>query len=129
MSKPDEQLLPSARERIYRRNFWFFLSDGILFMLALGVIGGNTVIPDFVRASMIRLGMPGYRVLRWEKEHDRFRDPATWPEVSVATSGTHDTDSAVEWWESMPEWEREQLQAVPGLRDVPPCIVRVRTEG
>lgn len=50
------------RERIYRRNFFFFLSDGILFMLALGVIGSTTVIPDFVRRltdSEILIGLAG----------------------------------------------------------------------
>ena len=36
-------------EKIYRRNFAFFLLDGILFIVALGVMGSTTVIPDFVR--------------------------------------------------------------------------------
>lgn len=37
------------RERVYRRNFLFFLSDGILFSVAMGIMGTTTVIPDFVR--------------------------------------------------------------------------------
>ena len=40
---------PSERERIYRRNFVLFLSDGIFFTVAMGLIGATTVIPDFVR--------------------------------------------------------------------------------
>jgi len=36
-------------EGIYRRNFIFFLLDGILFSVAIGMIGSTTVIPDFVR--------------------------------------------------------------------------------
>ena len=50
MTEPNTQILsPSFRERIYRRNFFFFLVDGIFFMVAMGLIGSTTVIPDFVR--------------------------------------------------------------------------------
>jgi MFS family permease len=53
---------PSTQERIYRRNFGFFLTDGILFMLAISLIGGTTVIPDFVRRltdSQVLIGLSG----------------------------------------------------------------------
>lgn len=33
----------------YQRNFKYFLIDGILFAVAMGIIGPTTVIPDFVR--------------------------------------------------------------------------------
>jgi 4-alpha-glucanotransferase len=76
-------------------------------------------VPDFVRASLARIGMPGYRVLRWERQwHEPgqpFRDPAGWPAVSVATTGTHDTDSLAEWWEGMPDDERREFLALPAL--------------
>ena len=72
-------------------------------------------VPDFVRASLTRLGIPGYRVLRWEKDGEVFRDPARWPSVSLATTGTHDTDSLADWWESLPAAERKALLALPGL--------------
>ena len=40
-------------------------------------------VPDFVRASIARLRIPGYKVLRWEREWDApgqpFRDPASLP--------------------------------------------------
>jgi len=36
-------------EATYRHNFPFFLLDGILFTVALGMLGSTTVIPDFVR--------------------------------------------------------------------------------
>lgn len=39
----------SANESVYRRNFVFFLIDGILFTVAMGIIGSTTVIPDFIR--------------------------------------------------------------------------------
>jgi MFS family permease len=39
----------SVHEPIYRRNFFFFLIDNILFNLAMGIIGPTTLIPDFIR--------------------------------------------------------------------------------
>jgi 4-alpha-glucanotransferase len=79
-------------------------------------------VPDFVRASLARNGVPGYRVLRWERHwHDPgqpFRDPPSWPTVSVATTGTHDTDSLADWWDAMPDDEREAFLALPGLARV-----------
>ena len=60
-------------------------------------------VPDSVRASLARLNLPGYRILRWERRwHDEgqpFIPPSEWPAVAVATSGTHDTESMAEWWE------------------------------
>lgn len=73
------------------------------------------VVPDFVRASLTRLGIPGYRVLRWEKDGPVFRDPARWPALSLATTGTHDTDSLADWYERMSPEERGAFLAIPGL--------------
>jgi len=76
-------------------------------------------VPDFVRASLERVGVPGYRVLRWERRwHDPgepFRDPAEWPALSVATTGTHDTDSLADWWDGMTDDERAAFVALPAL--------------
>jgi len=53
-------------------------------------------IPAFVRESMARLGLPGLKVLRWERHWDRDGqppiDPVDFPECSVATTGTHDIE-------------------------------------
>jgi 4-alpha-glucanotransferase len=79
------------------------------------------VVPPFVRRSLARLDVPGYRVLRWEADGGRFRDPATWPSRSVATSGTHDTSALATWWtDELDDAGRRALAAVPGfapLRD------------
>jgi 4-alpha-glucanotransferase len=76
-------------------------------------------VPDFVRTSLTRIGIPGYRVLRWEREWKApgqpFRDPRAWPALSVATTGTHDTDSMADWWEGMPDDERKEILALPEL--------------
>lgn len=75
-------------------------------------------VPPFVRASLARLGVPGYRVLRWEKDGDGFRDPMGWPNRSVATTGTHDTEPLAIWWESMGRDEREALHVLPPFRSL-----------
>jgi 4-alpha-glucanotransferase len=73
-------------------------------------------IPEFVRESLTRLAIAGYRVLRWEESGGTFRDPATWPACSVATTGTHDTSALVTWWETeLDEGGRLALAAVPGF--------------
>ena len=77
------------------------------------------VVPDFVRQSLTRLDIPGYRVLRWEREWhlpDRpFKDPAHYPALSVATSGTHDTETLGAWWEAAHDAERRAVMALPGM--------------
>jgi 4-alpha-glucanotransferase len=73
------------------------------------------VVPDFVRASLTRLGLPGYRVLRWERDEAVFRDPAHWPALSVGTTGTHDTDSLADWYDELLPTELKALFETPGL--------------
>ena len=76
-------------------------------------------VPDFVRASLVRCGIPGYRVLRWERDWEEegqpFRDPSSWPALSVGTTGTHDTDSLADWYDDMAEEERAAFLALPAL--------------
>lgn len=74
-------------------------------------------VPDFVRASLADLGLPGLKVLRWERDWEAegqpFRDPASYPPVSVAISGTHDTETVAEWWQNADETERSEAIRVP----------------
>jgi 4-alpha-glucanotransferase len=76
-------------------------------------------VPDFVRASLVSLDIPGYRVQRWEKNWESdgkaFRDPARWPALSVATTGTHDTEPVADWFDGLPAEERRQLLELPQL--------------
>ena len=78
------------------------------------------VIPDFVRESLTRLRVPGYKVFRWERqwfdEGRPFMDPEAYPADSLATSGTHDTESMVVWWEGAPREERQAVLNVPSIR-------------
>ena len=61
-------------------------------------------VPAFVRESIARLGLPGYKVLRWEPV-----DPVLYPAMSVAMTGTHDTECLAVWWESLAPHERARL--------------------
>jgi isoamylase len=78
-------------------------------------------IPPFLRPSLDRSGVPGYRVLRWEKDGDTYRDPVAWPALSVATNATHDTDSTAAWYDQLSAEERAKLLAIPGLEGLDPA--------
>jgi 4-alpha-glucanotransferase len=78
------------------------------------------IIPDFVRESLRKLQLPGFKVLRWERRWEKpgqpFVDPATYDERSVATTGTHDTETLASWWESLEPAEQEQLLKLPSIQ-------------
>ena len=61
-------------------------------------------VPKFVRRSIAKLGVPGYKVLRWEVDN-----PPAYPPLSVAMTGTHDTESLAVWWESLTPDERQRF--------------------
>ena len=72
-------------------------------------------VPDFVRASLRDLDIPGTKVLRWENDLGVPRDVTKFSHVSVAVTGTHDTESLWTWWEALPDWEREHQLNQPHL--------------
>ncbi|NQW03194.1 MAG: 4-alpha-glucanotransferase [Acidobacteria bacterium] len=85
-------------------------------------------VPTFVRESIARLGIGGYKVLRWERMWDQpgqpFTAPADYPGRSVATTGTHDTEPVAEWWDTAEQTERialAELFSRVGLGDLDPA--------
>jgi 4-alpha-glucanotransferase len=78
-------------------------------------------VPDFVRASLARLGIPGSKVLRWERAWDRpgqpFIEPERYPRVSAAFTGTHDTEPLAVWWERASREERVETIRLLGTPD------------
>jgi 4-alpha-glucanotransferase len=80
------------------------------------------IVPDFVRASLQRLGVPGFRVFRWERDWridgHPFRDPSTYPRESVAASGTHDTEPLAVWWNDLPVEDRRSVNALPTVQRI-----------
>jgi 4-alpha-glucanotransferase len=85
-------------------------------------------VPDFVRASLARQRIPGYRVLRWERAWEvdghPYLDPASYPPASVATAGTHDVESLADWWDALSLDERRQVCRIPALREVSEAQLR-----
>ena len=83
-------------------------------------------VPDFVRASLARLGVPGYRVFRWERQWtapgEPFVDPVDLPPRSVATSSTHDIDPVAIWWDVISPDERRAFGEIPSLRRLAPDV-------
>ena len=77
-------------------------------------------VPDFVRASLARLHVPGYEVLRWERlrgvKGRPFKDPVDYPAAAVATAGTHDMEPIVSWWETAPRHDKAAALAIPLVR-------------
>ena len=68
------------------------------------------VIPNYVRRMLVDLKIPGYKVLRWEREDNGYyREPRNYPVISLATTSTHDTETARGWWETMDIRERANI--------------------
>jgi 4-alpha-glucanotransferase len=67
-------------------------------------------VPDFVRESVSRLSLPGYRVVRWEPN-----DPGTYPQMSVAMTGTHDTEPLAVWWDTLADDTRALFARMPSI--------------
>ena len=76
-------------------------------------------VPPWVRESLTRLGVPGYKVMQWERNwgqaDEPFLSPAAYPELSLATTGTHDTEPLTVWWRAQPVAEREKFVRALGL--------------
>jgi 4-alpha-glucanotransferase len=86
-----------------------------------GVIAEDLgVVPDFVRESLVRLGIPGFRVFRWERywhtDGQPFRDPTEYPPISVAATGTHDTEPLVSWWGLASDEEKRAVSDLPSVQ-------------
>ena len=92
-------------------------------------------VPVFLRESLLELGVPGYKVFRWERAWDEpgkpFIDPRTYAPLSVVTTATHDTESLAEWWDQAEIDERTEVLKVPvlaehGLKPAQPFDARLR---
>ncbi|HVN63535.1 MAG TPA: 4-alpha-glucanotransferase [Candidatus Binataceae bacterium] len=79
-------------------------------------------VPPWVRESLARLGIPGYKVMRWERVNwgawdETYSSPSSYPELSLATTGTHDMEPITIWWRDLPVHEREKLVGAFGLHN------------
>jgi 4-alpha-glucanotransferase len=90
-------------------------------MLPLGEDLG--VVPDLVRQSMHDLGVPGLKVLRWERRwhtDGSFIPPSTFSPESVTTVSTHDSSTVSGWWTEDPRITQRAVHDY-GLQWNPVC--------
>ena len=62
-------------------------------------------VPPEVRSCLKELGIPGTKVMRWERRWDSdyaFIDPKTYGPLSMTTVSTHDSETLGQWWEKFP---------------------------
>jgi 4-alpha-glucanotransferase len=79
------------------------------------------VIPKWARAVLEKLELPGYQVMRWSREDGVYKNPHEYSPLSLATTGTHDTETMRVWWETAPQWEREAVvRTFPELKGFDP---------
>ncbi len=85
------------------------------------------VIPPFVRESMARLDLPGLKVLRWERHwklpDQPLIDPRDFPELSVATTGTHDIEPLAATTEG--ETEEQRAVVLQALLSAGSCLTLI----
>ncbi len=63
-------------------------------------------VPTEVRKSLAELGIAGTKVMRWERnwQGDKsFIDPKAYPQLSMTSLSTHDSEPLEVWWDSFPE--------------------------
>jgi len=69
-------------------------------MLPIGEDLGS--VPDRVREVMLEIGIPGTKVLRWERRWKKKGHPCipirNYPQASLATVSTHDAEPLTLWW-------------------------------
>lgn len=62
------------------------------------------MIPPEVRTTLTSLGIPGTKVMRWERKwstpEQGFIDPQEYAPISMTTVSTHDSEPLALWWES-----------------------------
>jgi 4-alpha-glucanotransferase len=64
------------------------------------VIGEDLgLVPDGFRERMAAANVLSYRVLRWQRDGQRFLRPHEYPRLAVAVVGNHDLATLRAWWE------------------------------
>jgi 4-alpha-glucanotransferase len=93
-----------AQRALGEKNFRLLTEGGA------GIVAEDLgVMTPFVRRTLDELKLPGYQVMRWAREDGIYKDPRQYPKVSLATTGTHDTETLREWWQGCAQWEREAV--------------------
>ncbi|MBZ8133693.1 4-alpha-glucanotransferase [Afifella sp. IM 167] len=74
------------------------------------VIGEDLgVVPEGFREVMAETALHAYKVFLFERDGERFRDPAEYPRSALACLTTHDTASLAGWWSTHDLVVREHI--------------------
>ncbi|HBA60210.1 MAG TPA: 4-alpha-glucanotransferase [Elusimicrobia bacterium] len=87
------------------------------------------LIPPYVTEVLADLKVPGYKVMRWEKNKagTEYLDPAKYPAVSLATSSTHDNEPLADWWDTVELPEKKLFwKLISGEETKPPVYSKAR---
>jgi 4-alpha-glucanotransferase len=71
------------------------------------------VVPDEIRRAMPEFGLYHYKVLLFEKQDGRFREPVEFVRRALATVTTHDMPPLRSYWEGLDIELRRQLHLYP----------------
>lgn len=75
--------------------------DSVSTMLPIGEDLGN--VPGEVKDCLRSLGICGTKIIRWEKDQNRYTPYAEYPELSMTSVSTHDADTLRGWWQNCPD--------------------------
>jgi 4-alpha-glucanotransferase len=86
------------------------------------------VIPPFVYEALAEMEIPGYKVMRWEKDKTgRYTEPEKYPRIGLATSSTHDNEPVADWWSTVDPVEKKLFWAmISGRTEKPPLFSKAR---
>ena len=104
--KPDFDILDPIKQEERGRNFLKTIISSTNMLVVAEDLG---VIPDYVRKVLKELDVCGYKVMRWEKEGEKYIDPINYYPVSLATTSTHDTEPMKTWWKTIDRKEKIQF--------------------
>jgi 4-alpha-glucanotransferase len=96
--RPDRDTEQKAANRAQGEEFLRVLQSEVGSHALVGEDLGT--VPDYVRPSLLSLGVPGFKVPQWEQEPDKRLTPGSeYTRCSVATYATHDHDPLRVMWE------------------------------
>jgi len=104
--KPDFDILDPVKQEERGRNFLKTIISSTNMLVVAEDLG---VIPDYVRKVLKELDVCGYKVMRWEKDGEKYIDPSNYYPISLATTSTHDTEPMKSWWETIDKNEKIQF--------------------
>ncbi len=92
------------------------------------VIGEDLgTMPEGFQQRMTDAGIPGMRVLWFQRDHGLFVSPAQWPKTSVAMTTTHDLPTVAGWWQGTDIGWRTRLDLLePGTDETSLRVERER---